>query len=1147
MRSRCIFLFQEQELHQHRCWAALLVRRRPAQGELEDHYELDWGTMDNVSAASRVRQLFAQDDEDEEHERGGDLPEWHTDPGCLAEEAVWLGPLLRHWYRLHDLQALSLRFGPAYPVLDPLAMEFVLAPQCPEREAPLALQYVGNKVLLLIASIVGYDERQDPESMVQHALLRCMSAPAAKTLHAFAATYAKDTHGTQNHTDMGESLRSQVVENMPASAATYVKDTHGTQILKALFGQYFLYNGGGFYTVWRVLRWLVANVDSRGPIWVCDKAETILAHYLFGATYSHRGRTPTFTSLTDIKEPRTDCKLLQVQYSNEQTGGFTGSVRYRRSPPDDGSLYPGHVQECILDDGVWQAWRPLHYSPNYGTFISNTVLYEEGGNLEAAPGYSAVPNKIADWIEGQNMRRLVRQTKPVQKRQDPDVEIELLQEQRGGELRVKYRGTGWFRVLRGKDGSMGDEQQLSIGQDGEIFGEARPIFWSQAFKCLMSSFTMCLVPKIIADFLQSSSLAHLVPKQKSHRDTLTDSGTVGPVDGDVAKWFYNGRTFTYVCERTCEGCMFVEVSPSASAPLIYSVQAPLIYSVQDASWLSPSIDKEEGALKAQLPQGILTWINECRQRTEDIVRGSAFTMSKAPCLKNPLKATAVGIVTGAELPLDHAFSNRSLLLEAFTPGVQSSLASLGSRLIETLLTEQFAQKTHFQLLTLRTFGRDQNQVAAATISGGSALESFAVQWLCGEKIPVAHRSWVPLEKSAQNDLPIYDAAGFQDLLDACNNNVVYAYACVNLGLHKFINSKSTELLKSAADFARFARRRAGPAVLAALLRNDAPRFLGQTFAASAAAIFLDTDMDGLRKTFMPILESQVLSLMAAAGTEQGFLKPWIAPITAAHRMAVAEGGFQLRQRGPADMTNKEVSFAMWDAHNRGVFRITPPRPPPLGQKEVAHRSRVPLEKSAQKEVEKKQGQDQQRSEAFALDDFHIFQAVKGNVDSGPPVMATSPRTAKLRCALLFLNDGKPFAEEEEEGVEEEREDDPQSVSNQSSPGGPAVWCEVCEMWLTGPTQWEDHKIGKKHKRNANKKEGSKAIAAGKRQPAGKKSVASPQESDQVQQQQPPALMPPQWTQHAAMPSYAMPYQPPLGMMPDYNNDPHYGWWGWHYS
>ena len=28
----------------------------------------------------------------------------------------------------------------------------------------------------------------------------------------------------------------------------------------------------------------------------------------------------------------------------------------------------------------------------------------------------------------------------------------------------------------------------------------------------------------------------------------------------------------------------------------------------------------------------------------------------------------------------------------------------------------------------------------------------------------------------------------------------------------------------------------------------------------------------------------------------------------------------------------------------------------------------------------------------------------------------------------------------------------------------AVWCLECEMWLNGPTQWEDHKIGKKHKK-----------------------------------------------------------------------------------
>ena len=34
--------------------------------------------------------------------------------------------------------------------------------------------------------------------------------------------------------------------------------------------------------------------------------------------------------------------------------------------------------------------------------------------------------------------------------------------------------------------------------------------------------------------------------------------------------------------------------------------------------------------------------------------------------------------------------------------------------------------------------------------------------------------------------------------------------------------------------------------------------------------------------------------------------------------------------------------------------------------------------------------------------------------------------------------------------------------------GDARYCEDCEMWLNGPTQWEDHKIGKKHKTNVKK-------------------------------------------------------------------------------
>ena len=30
-----------------------------------------------------------------------------------------------------------------------------------------------------------------------------------------------------------------------------------------------------------------------------------------------------------------------------------------------------------------------------------------------------------------------------------------------------------------------------------------------------------------------------------------------------------------------------------------------------------------------------------------------------------------------------------------------------------------------------------------------------------------------------------------------------------------------------------------------------------------------------------------------------------------------------------------------------------------------------------------------------------------------------------------------------------------------------MYCEVCEMWLNGPIQWENHQIGKKHKKHLN--------------------------------------------------------------------------------
>ena len=45
--------------------------------------------------------------------------------------------------------------------------------------------------------------------------------------------------------------------------------------------------------------------------------------------------------------------------------------------------------------------------------------------------------------------------------------------------------------------------------------------------------------------------------------------------------------------------------------------------------------------------------------------------------------------------------------------------------------------------------------------------------------------------------------------------------------------------------------------------------------------------------------------------------------------------------------------------------------------------------------------------------------------------------------------------------------------------GSAVYCDICESWLNGPTQWEDHRIGKKHKKNLKRQQGGSFKNAGK--------------------------------------------------------------------
>lgn len=221
----------------------------------------------------------------------------------------------------------------------------------------------------------------------------------------------------------------------------------------------------------------------------------------------------------------------------------------------------------------------------------------------------------------------------------------------------------------------------------------------------------------------------------------------------------------------------------------------------------------------------------------------------------------------------------------------------------------------------------------------------------------------------------YAEASSQELLDACNNNVANTYACVQLGLHKFIVTSSTKLQGAVKSFAHFVKRKQGPSVLPALIRHDAPRMVGDIFAASGAAVCVDSGWDKFEEVFQPIREEHLLCLVTHACDEQGQLKQWVSREISAKRQL---SSFELRECRPTDVTNLEVLEMALDASTRCSFDNV----------------KLALGPPACSEAEAAEQENNQRNNAFYLTDFHIFQAFRdGDTKLGPPVMATSPRAA----------------------------------------------------------------------------------------------------------------------------------------------------------
>ena len=254
---------------------------------------------------------------------------------------------------------------------------------------------------------------------------------------------------------------------------------------------------------------------------------------------------------------------------------------------------------------------------------------------------------------------------------------------------------------------------------------------------------------------------------------------------------------------------------------------------------------------------------------------------------------------------------------------------------------------------------------------------------------------------------------FKTQLDVCCNHLACAVRCVKLKQHKYIqtpmNMDDSPLKEAIRKFERVveqAERDDDP--WARVVEHDAPRCLGDLFLASIAAVLLDSDWKTATVELEGIIETHVRECLSA-------------------------------QQAVAPMPG-------WPPTARSALKLASERLAPVLQEGVERGIWADPVKSMEADALNK------------LEDVHFFEY--GFEDHVQIIGASSPRVGKLRCAYRICK------RRYEEGDHCEGGTPAQSAGGNGI--GDQSYCEVCDLWCNGPTQFQEHRIGKKHAKNAKK-------------------------------------------------------------------------------
>ena len=943
----------------------------------------------------------------------------------------WLHQLCQRIVILQRLEQLGRIFAPIGPVPNPLRMEAVMGGGHGwGAQAFQVLCLQGEKALKMLFAVTAYVEYPyDDAGRLSQRVQASMDATRLASLVANSGLLA-------------EVIPS--VDWLPRLAG--VEPDTAVKMLFALVGAYAGEKGGDFYSVVKLWEWLTADEQkaTRGD----EKSDTdelkTSNRYVDSDATKYKGRTPTYERFSQVVDPEDGTPELHVKYEK------LGVARYRRA---DVQKKRDHSQYEVKNSPE-KGWMDIHYDHRQATYVWRAFQVPDDQNNYFP---AALPNKVQCWLRGTSAAALIN----FKRCGSPTLTHESLCEKKDGSLHVQYQCGGLFRYTRCPQGGLGFEESISP-EKGESCKS--PIWYSEnpGEKTLLSEISAhsdsqegAPLPNKVTEWLMTGKSLFQIGSVVAANASGDDVKVTSEHEADHITWISNaeGDSEHWKCCREHVGCAIIFVA----GKLVENE-----FCLEELIYKGQAAETENGTV---MPERVIKWMKKhperkCdervfkeyieQQRKRDTPLCTLAPLQMQGCFPQ-LPSIDLGHV---EKALHHSFSNRMLLAEALlhstgkhdsmTPDFQR-LAFVGNAVAEQLVTRILVESAQFS--TCATLSRRDKLVDASTFAVGpnASLEERNLtpeyEWPQEQKGVSYGADWPAID-----DIDLSSPEKFRKVYNACCNNVAYARTCVELGLYKGMLQGSKDLSRSIHSFVKAVARskedESAEKGWMRLLRHDAPRALGNVFIACLGA----TIMDGAQGV-------QEYSYLDARKVLAQHIKD-------CKDMPVMEV-LPDKKENQSDGSWEMLKDLLKDGGNTLDGKQLAPPPPlciPCGTPDPTPVLTVPAPPKPEEE--------HLRDKALILTDVHCFY-----VDDGALTCARSPRTAFLRAPYMDLPREEYFVDDDSILADDNAYDKPEN--------GAAKHCPDCEMWLNGPTQWEDHKIGKKHKKNVKKGGPSKTPALSK--------------------------------------------------------------------